>query len=244
MHTKLAMQCYWKNRRWSIRRYGADDQIGTLNEITPEKIVAAARLVQIGKVYDLGRVLHANAPRFEGQYWQQTLVSSSHIINPRRPDGMPDGWGQNSINWITELVTGTMQMGTHLQIGDRFYNGFQTRQIVEEWGTNKLGIESVPQVITRGILVDMVRYRGMPQMKEGEVITFEDIQAALTSQGVDARQADVLLLHTGWGALWESDPTRHTSGEPGIGMDTAKWLVEKRIAITGADTWISPIAVV
>ena len=196
-----------------------------------------------GKIYDLGRALHANLPRFEGRYWQQTLVSSSHIINPRRTGGQPDGWGQNRINWITELVTGTMQMGTHLdglnhlQIGDRFYNGYQAREIVEEWGTNKLGIESVPQVITRGLLVDIPRYRDVTQLNEGEVITPEDIEHALKSQGVSAGQGDVLLIHTGWGALWESDPARYTSGEPGIGMEAAAWLVEKRIAMTGADTW-------
>ena len=117
---------------WWPSRYGKDDQIGSLNEITPRKIVDAARLVQTGNVYDLGRVLHADVPRFEGRYWQQTLISSSHIINPRRPGSLSNAWGQNSINWVTELVNGTMQIGTHLdalnhlQIGDRFYNGFRT----------------------------------------------------------------------------------------------------------------------
>lgn len=228
---------------WQPSRYGAGDQNGSLNEITPAKIVAAARLVQRGEVYDLGRVLDANVPRFEGRYWQQTLVSSSHIINPRRPNSQPDGWGKNRINWITELVTGTMQMGTHLdalnhlQVGDRFYNGFQARDIVEEWGTNKLGIETVPQVITRGVLVDIARQCGVTQLKEGEVISPKDIEDALKAQDVSAGQGDVLLIHTGWGALWDSDPTRYTSGEPGIGMDAAEWLVEKRIAMTGADTW-------
>jgi kynurenine formamidase len=231
------------NEPWWPSRYGQDDQSGTLNEITSQKIVSAARLVRTGKIYDLGRVLHANIPRFEGRYWQQTLVSSSHIINPRRPGSPPNGWGQNSINWITELVTGTMQIGTHLdglnhlQIGDRFYNGLQTREIVEEWGTNKLGIESVPQVITRGVMVDIARYRGVSQMKEGEVITSEDIEDALASQGVDVEQGDVLLIHTGWGSLWDVNPTRYTSGEPGIGMEAVRWLVEKHIAMTGADTW-------
>jgi kynurenine formamidase len=228
---------------WWPSRYGAEDQRGSLNEITPQKIVGAARLVKTGKIYDLGRILHANVPRFEGRYWQQTLVSSSHIINPRRPDSSPNGWGQNSINWITELVAGTMQIGTHvdglnhLQIGDRFYNGFSTREIVEEWGTNKLGMESVPQVITRGVMVDLARYRGVSQMKEGQVITLDDIEGTLTLQGVDLGQGDVLLIHTGWGALWDSDPTRYTSGEPGIGIDAVDWLVEKRVAMTGADTW-------
>jgi kynurenine formamidase len=136
-----------------------------------------------------------------------------------------------------------MQIGTHLdalnhlQIGDRFYNGFQTREIVEEWGTNKLGIESVPQVVTRGIMVDIARYRGVSQLKEGEVITPEEIEGALISQKVDMEQGDVLLIHTGWGSLWESDPVRYTSGEPGIGMDAVDWLVKKRVAMTGADTW-------
>jgi kynurenine formamidase len=219
------------------------DEHGTLNEITPQKIINAARLVQKGKVYDMGRVLHADAPRFEGRYWQQTLVSSSHIINPRRPDGMPDGWGLNSINWITELITGTMQIGTHLdglnhlQIGDRCYNGFQMREIVEEWGTNKLGIESVPQVITRGVLVDMARHRGIARLKEGEVVTPKEIENALTSQRVSLGPGDVLLIYTGWGSLWDTDPMRYTSGEPGIGMDAVRWIVENRIAMTGADTW-------
>jgi len=228
---------------WWPSRYGADDQMGTLNEIMSQKIIAAARLVKNGRVYDLGRVLHTNVPRFEGRYWQQTLVSNSHIINPRRPNSTPDGWGQNSINWITELVTGTMQIGTHvdglnhLQIGDRFYNGFQAREIVEEWGTNKLGIESMPQIITRGVLVDIARHRGVTQMKEGEVITPDEIKGALKSQGVNAQPGDVLLIHTGWGALWEADPALYTTGEPGIGMDAVEWLVERRIAMTGADTW-------
>lgn len=228
---------------WWPSRYGAEDELGTLNEITSQQIINAARLVQKGKVYDMGRVLHANVPRFEGRYWQQTLVSSSHIINPRRPDGMPDGWGQNRINWITELIAGTMQIGTHLdglnhlQIGDRFYNGFRTGEIVEEWGTNKLGIESVPQVITRGVLVDIARQRGTAQLKEGEVIAPQEIEDALSSQGVSVGRGDVLLIHTGWGLLWDTDPMRYTSGQPGIGMAAANWLVEKRIAMTGADTW-------
>jgi kynurenine formamidase len=232
-----------RDESWWPSRYGAEDQNGTLNEITSQKIVAASRLVRSGNVYDLGRVLHAGAPRFEGRYWQQTLVSSSHMINPRRPGSPSNGWGQNRINWITELVTGTMQIGTHvdglnhLQIGDRFYNGFRTREIVEEWGTNRLGIESVPQIVTRGVLVDIARYRGVTHLEAGQVITPKDIEGSLASQGVEVERGDVLLIHTGWGSLWDANPARYTSGEPGIGMDAAAWLVEKRIAMTGADTW-------
>jgi kynurenine formamidase len=237
--------------RWWPSRYGAGDQLGTLNEITPAKVAAAAQLVRQGRTFDLGRMLHADVPRFEGRYWQQTLVSSAHIINPRKPGGQgrsvnsggAGGWGRNRINWVTELITGTLQIGTHLdglnhlQIGDRFYNGFRLEEIAEEWGTNKLGIETVPPIITRGVLADIARYCGVSRMEPGEVITVEDLEGALRAQGVAVAPGDVLLFHTGWGALWDEDPARYTSGEPGVGMAVAQWLVERRIAMAGADTW-------
>lgn len=230
------------SERWWPSRYGADDELGTLNEITPAKVIAAARLVRTGAMYDLGRTLHADVPRFEGRFWRQTLISNAHFINARRPGGAEGGWGRNRLNWITELVSGTFQIGTqldglnHLQIGDRCYNGYRVSDIVEEWGTSKLGIERVPPVVTRGILLDMARRRGAP-MERGEVITLDDVQAALRGEGVAVERGDVVLFHTGWGALWESDPARFTSGEPGIGMAVARWLVEQRVAMTGADTW-------
>ncbi|HEU5102884.1 MAG TPA: cyclase family protein [Roseiflexaceae bacterium] len=236
---------------WWPSRYGATDQLGTLNEITPAKVAAAARLVRQGRTFDLGRTLHADVPRFEGRYWQQSLVSSAHIINPRKPGGVPrstasgqaGGWGQNRINWVTELITGTLQIGTHLdglnhlQIGERFYNGYRLEDIAEEWGTNKLGIETVPPIITRGVLADITRYRGISRMQPGQVITVDDLDGALQAQGVAVEPGDVLLFHTGWGTLWHEDPARYTSGEPGVGMAVAEWLIERRVALTGADTW-------
>jgi len=92
-------------RAWSSR-YGPDDERGTLNEITAAEVVARARLVQTGRVYDLDRTLHAGVPRFEGRFWRQTLVSSAHLINGSRPGGEGGGWGKNRPNWITELVGG------------------------------------------------------------------------------------------------------------------------------------------
>jgi len=228
--------------QWWPSRYGPDDEIGTLNEVVPARIVDAARLVRTGKVYDLGRTLHADVPRFEGRFWRQTLVSSAHLINARRPGG-GGGWGANRLNWITELVTGTLQIGTqldglnHLQIGDRFYNGWRTADIVEEWGTRKLGIETVPPVIARGVMVDVARHRGIARLEAGDVITIDDVEGALRTQQTTVGPGDVVLFHTGWGALWDKDPGRFTAGEPGAGMPVAGWLVDRHVAMTGADTW-------
>ena len=100
--------------------------------------MAAARLVREGRVFDLGRVLDASVPHFPGRFWQQTLVANAHLNNPRREGGTEGGWGKNQVNWLIELATGTFQIGTqldglnHLQIGDRFYNGWRAREIVED----------------------------------------------------------------------------------------------------------------
>ncbi len=223
--------------------YGENDQLGSLNEITPQKIIAAARLVRTGKVFDLGRILDADVPRFPGRFYQQILVSTSHLKNPRDQRGNPEGLGENALNWITESVSGTYQIGTHLdalnhlQRGDTFYNGFRAADIVEEWGTNRLGIETVPPVITRGILVDIAGLKKKERLEAGYVITRRDIDEALDGSGISAERGDAIVFHTGWGKLWTENREEYSSAEPGPGLDAAAWMVEHGIAMAGCDTW-------
>jgi kynurenine formamidase len=228
---------------WWPSRYGAQDQLGTLNEITPEVVRSAMTLVKRGAVVDLGRVLDENTPKFPGRYWHQSVDVSAHVENRRRPDSGGEGWGKNQINWITEIQTGTFQVGTqldsigHIQQGDRFYNGYTVREVVEPWGLNRYGMETVPPVITRGVLVDIARFRNVARLPRGYVITLDDLQGALRRQKVELRAGDAVLFHTGWGDLWGRDNAEFLSGEPGPGMAVIEHLYSRRVAITGADTW-------
>jgi len=228
---------------WWPSRYGADDQIGTLNEITPTVVAAAAGLVSQGRVVDLGRVLDEATPKFPGRWWHQSVDVSPYFENPRRADAVGQGWGLNQINWITEIQAGTFQVGTqldaigHIQAGDRFYNGWRARDVVESWGLNRLGIETVPPVITRGVLVDVAAYKGVERLPAGYVITPADVEGTLKKQGVDIHAGDAVLFHTGWGGLWGKDNALFLSGEPGPGIATVDWLYRHHVAITGADTW-------
>jgi kynurenine formamidase len=228
---------------WWPSRYGADDQLGTLNEITAAVVHSASRLVKTGTVVDLGRVLDEDTPKFPGRYWHQTADVSPHSTNLRRTDNVGKGWGKNEINWITEIQAGTFQVGTqldsigHIQIGDRFYNGWTTKDVVESWGLNRFGMETVPPIVTRGVLVDVAAYKGVERLAKGYVITVADIEGALKKQGVEIRQGDAVLFHTGWGSLWGRDNGEFLSGEPGPGLALVQWLYEKRIALTGCDTW-------
>ena len=229
--------------QWWPSRYGAGDQAGALNEITPDKVVAASGLVRQGRIYDLAHELHQDIPAFPGRTFRQYLTTNAHFVNRRRPDAGTAGLGDNNVNWIVEQVTATQQMGTHvdalnhLQDGDRMYNGFRLADVAEEYGTNRLGVETLPQIVTRGLLLDIATIRGVDWLAPGDVIRPSDARAALTLEGLTVRPGDAVFFHTGWGRLWGRDNDRYAAGEPGPGMALANWLVDQRVALTGCDTW-------
>jgi kynurenine formamidase len=228
---------------WWPSRYGSDDEAGALNEIDAAALWRGLASVRRGEVVDLAHVLDSRSPAFPGRVFQQQLVTAAHTVNRRRPDGGPDGLGRNGVGWIVEHVQATSQMGTHLdglnhlQIGDRAYNGHRLADIVEEHGTNRLGIETLPQVVTRGLLLDVAAVRGVERLGPGDVVTPADAEAALARIDATLEPGDAVLFHTGWGRLWDDDPAMYPTGEPGPGLALADWLVARRVALTGCDTW-------
>lgn len=125
----------------------------------------------------------------------------------------------------------------HLQAGDRTCNGFLLADIIEDHGTSRLGIDTLPQVVTRGLVLDVAAARGGDRLGPGDVITVADADVALTAAGLDVRPGDAVFFHTGWGDLWGTDNERYASGEPGPGMALGQWLADHRVALTGCDTW-------
>jgi kynurenine formamidase len=215
---------------WWPSPFGADDQLGMLNHITDAKRRAALGCVREGRLYDLGRVLDERIPVFPGRHFRQTLVTTAHHANR---DG---GLGDNRVNWITETVSATMQLGTHLdalshlQAGDRGYNGWTVAELAGDSGTMRLGVETVPQIVTRGWLVDVAGARGAERLEPGDAIAVEDLG------GIDPEPGDAVLFHTGWGTHWDH-PESYLAGEPGPGLELARWLAARGVALTGCDTW-------
>jgi kynurenine formamidase len=210
--------------RWWPSPFGAEDELGMLNHVDDAKRREALALAREGRLYDLGRVLEEGIPVFPGRFFRQTLVTTAHHANEN------GGVGENHVNWVTEQVAGTMQLGTHLdalshlQIGGRGYNGWSVAELADVAGVRRLGVETVPQIVTCGWLVD-VAGRG-----PGDVITPADVD------GIEPTPGDAVFFHTGWGRHWK-DPDTYVSGEPGPGYELAEWLVEHGVALTGCDTW-------
>ncbi len=228
---------------WFPSQYGEADEAGALNQINAAKVLEAIGLVRHGVILDLAHVLHQDVPAFPGRTFRQYLTTNYHQINRRQPGAGRGGLGKNEVNWVVEQITATQQMGTHmdglnhLQVGDRTYNGYRLADIVEDYGTNKLGIDTLPQVVTRGLLLDIAGLRGVDRLSAGEVITVADAETALARAGLSVRPGDAVFFHTGWGQLWGVDNTAYSAGEPGPGVALGGWLAAQHVALTGCDTW-------
>src|SRR5919201_6048453 len=124
--------------RWWPSPFGEGDERGMLNHITDATRLRALASVREGRLYDLGHVLDERVPVFPGRAFHQTLVSTAHHANM-------GGVGDNQVNWITEVVSGTTQLGTHLdalchlQVGDRCDNGLSVANVASSAGVSALG---------------------------------------------------------------------------------------------------------
>jgi kynurenine formamidase len=210
-------------------KYGADDQAGALNEIGADNVVRAARLVREGRIFDLAHVLDEHVPAFPGRSFRQHLTTTSYQLNQRAALAGPEGLGKNNVNWIVEYISAPSQMGTHmdglnhLYIGDQAYIRNRLTDIVEEYGTNRLGVETLPQVVTRGVLLDIAAGRDVDVLARGDVITPDDAEVALQRSALTVEPGDAVLFHTGWGRQWGVDNDAYVAGEPGPGRALGAW---------------------
>ena len=234
---------------WPHPKWGKDDAAGASNWITPAKVLDAAKLIKDGKIYRLGRVYEATMPKFGERAFTLRI--------PGSPTGGP--FGANKLIYHDEfLATEIGQTGTqfdglgHIGIqmgkdGDknemRYYNGFTEQEIGGPYGLAKIGVEHVKPFFTRGHLFDVEAVKGK-MMDAGEEIKLADLRAAMQKQGMkeaDVKEGDAVFFNTGWGKLWMKNNDKFNSGEPGIGLEVAKWCIEKGICLTGGDTWATEV---
>jgi kynurenine formamidase len=226
--------------KWWPSPWGADDQRGAANRMTPGRAKAASSLIRDGKVYSLGRIYEHGMPLPGKRHFSLTI--------PGSPTGGPDG--KNRGVYHDDLFSGEIgQVGTQLdglghvgvRIGDDdfFYNGFRRSTFGTAYGLTKLGIENVGVFFTRGDLLDIAGLKGVERMSAGQVISAGDLDAAIRRQGTDVGEGDVVLIRTGHGRLWMKDNAAYGAGEPGLGLEAGQWLCDRKITLVGTDTWAS-----
>jgi kynurenine formamidase len=220
---------------WTKSKWGPTDEIGAANYMTPELVVKAASLVKTGKTYALGIPVDTTTPAYPPRTFKLTVVQPGQAGSP--------GIGPNKATYNDDIIDTWVGIGSqldglgHLGVEHVYYNGNKLADFADPNGLKKLGIEKVPPIVTRGVLLDMAAYYNTDIVKEGTAFNTKEIDEVAKKQGVEIRQGDVVIFHTGWLGLIGKDDKRYSAGEPGLGVEGAKYLTGKGVVAIGADTW-------
>ncbi|HYS18626.1 MAG TPA: cyclase family protein [Candidatus Binatia bacterium] len=230
--------------------WGANDQTGATNRVTPAVTKAAAAEIQEGKVVVMSYPLTDGIPLF-GSRFTKTILTATTLA----PGA---ALGENQLTYMEDTWLSQSHVGTHLDglghIGrkDCYFNQIAMGKFITQNNMTKLGLEHLKSFATRGVLLDMVKvyqqagkFKGnsackKPCLEKGTVISRADLEAGLKMYNVTLREGDIVIIHTGWGDLFEQYPAQNavfSSGEPGIGKEAGQWLVSQKIVAVGSDTW-------
>jgi kynurenine formamidase len=225
-------------------RWGKDDQIGTLNNVTPEDVINAGKLIKKGKVFSLG--LSLKEPIQSGLFggrWNPVhtmLATGTDAAAGNQDEPSPYlRYADDSINLPCQCSTQWDAL-SHIFLDDKMYNGFDAK-LVDARGAQKNGIENVrDKMVGRGVLLDIARFKGLDSLPDGYAITGAELDACAKAQGVEVRKGDFVLVRTGHQerCLAKKDWTGYAGGAaPGLAFETCYWIRQKDIAAICADTW-------
>lgn len=219
---------------WSPSAHGPDDRLGALNYITPEKTAAAARLVTTGKTYALGMAVGPNTPAYGPRSYSVTVLQLS--------DGTGQTLGVNKASGNDDIVNTWVGIGSqidglgHMGTEHTYYNGVKAGEFVAPDGLKQFSIHNLPPIATRGILLDMTKFMAADPVADGTAFNRAEIDGAAMEAGVEIEPGDVVIFHTGKMAA-TSDDAELSPGEPGLGVEGARYLASLGVVAVGADSW-------
>lgn len=190
--------------------------------------LSRARVVDLAHGLKRGIPVSPNHPGF-----QLALLRRHGDMN--RPDGA------SAANEI--IVTGG-HVGTHIDAlahvsqDGKLHGGIDAAAVTSHEGFAVHGIDAFPPLVCRGVMLDVARVHGVAVLDPAYEVTADDLQRAEDLAGTAVRPGDAVLIRTGWSAHY-ADATRflgQQDGAPGPGVDAARWLAERRVAVTGAET--------
>jgi kynurenine formamidase len=226
-------------------KWGPDDEVGCLNYLGPEQVLAAAQLVTSGKTFTLQRLI--GDPKGDPVWPGRTPAERTQILDesnwdegaggPVYPGGLH--YADDKINAFLQGSTQYDALG-HVWYGGKIWNGYDARTTIG--GLEKASVEPIAQrgVVGRGILLDMARFRGKATLEKGETFTHEDLQACAKAQGVEIQKRDILIIRTNFLQLFHEQGESFYEGfnEPGLvySPELVQWFADMEIPNLVTDT--------
>jgi kynurenine formamidase len=216
-------------------RWGDSDELGTLNFINPAKVRRATECVRSGEVIELSIPLNSDGP----QHNRPRRFNPIHLMTalPRDPVG-PEGIGAGDDVLMMPLQAATQRDSlAHIAHRGLLYGGRSADQVTVAGAMVNSICAISAHVASRGVLVDVARWRQVDALGGGHTINAAELTDALESEATSVGEGDILLVRTGF---LEKCRRHHWSGffdeSPGLGLDTLDWIAEHRIAGVATDT--------
>lgn len=209
-------------------KWGEEDQRGTLNYLTPEKVLMAARLIRTGKVYPLAIPLKASSP-----IWP-TRHQNWHVATYHNTHGPGVGGGEDLLMIHTHGSTHVDAL-CHFFADGKLYNGWPAAESIDARGASKNAIDNIGSIVTRGVMLDFCAHHGVDHLEADHVIMPEEVEEVAAKQGVEIGRGDAILFRTGWLKVWDEDKARFNAKQPGPSLEVAQWAGEREVAVMAAD---------
>jgi len=213
-------------------RWGKDDQLGAINLITPKKRKQAVNLVKEGASFSM-----AHNAELEGAVDNpQPIISKMTRVGVGAPTTGIGGTGDTFFIAYHGYVHTHMDSLCHFLYDGKMYNGYSQDVVTEKGAANNSIINFKDGIITRGVLMDMARHKGVDYLEPGTPIYPEDLDAWEKKARVKVGSGDLILVRTGrWARRAAKGPWPVSEGLAGLHMSCAKWLHERDVAILGGD---------
>lgn len=225
-------------------RWGDEDELGTLNLVTPEARLRAAACVRSGTVMSLALELRSDRPQPPGS----GRLNPQHVMTETGSDAAAS---EDVGAYCDDVLAMSIHAATHWDaLSHVFHRGlmYNGRPCTEVTSAGARANDIVPvagRLVTRGILVDIARYHGVDSLAPGDEVTVADLESALDAQRTELVSGDALLVRTGhfgrisvsgdWSNFTEVDGKLPL--EPGIGVECLPWLQEGGVAAVACDNW-------
>ena len=210
--------------------------IGALGMMNSASTQAALALARQGQVFDLGVLLGNNTPHLP----KDSVVP--FLLTPyRTPASFAANAAMRGNSFSVELIQGSLHQSSHIdalihaQRHGHVFGGQPIEAVFDDRGWRQNGIDTVPPIIARGVIIDVAASMGQTPVPDGYAVTLPQLQAAVARQGLQLRSGDAVLLRTGKIAQFAADPRAFEAGCPGLNGPAARWLADQGMMLFGLD---------
>jgi kynurenine formamidase len=213
-------------------RWGPDDQLGTLNLITPDRVQAAARLVRSGRRVSMAIPINTVAG-------PDNPNPAIHFVTQGHDIDIGSGALRFGLDFLGMACHGDCHTHIdalcHISYNGQTYNGKPAEKVLTTKGATSLDIAAFADgIVGRGVLLDLPRFRGVKWLEPGEAVMRAELEACEEAQGVRLGEGDIFVYRTGHHrrrlelGAWDNGPGGE--GKAGLHVDTIPWMHERGVA--------------